>query len=54
MRADTGIKIPYQSGNQKAHVVSLGETFRYLYDTTDRSMKVNNIETYYQNSLVCE
>lgn len=49
MRADTGIKIPYQSANQKTHVVSLGETFRYLYDTTDRSMKVNNIETYYQN-----
>lgn len=49
MRADTGIKIPYQAGKQRAHVVSLGETFKYLYDTTDRSMKINNIETYYQN-----
>ncbi len=42
-----GLSIPLESKSAKKNRISLGDTFRYLYDTSDRNFPVNNISVKY-------
>lgn len=44
-----GLAIPLNGKNQRKVRISLRDTFRYMYDTSDRSFKVNNLEVNFVN-----
>jgi hypothetical protein len=44
-----GLDIPLGTKNTKKYRLTLKETIKYLYDTSDKSFKVNNSKNYYVN-----
>ncbi len=44
-----GLDIPLNGKKTKKYRLSLKETFKYLYDTSDKTFPINNLKTYYVN-----
>lgn len=44
-----GLDIPLDGKKTKKYRLTLKETFKYMYDTSDKSFPINNVKTYYVN-----
>jgi hypothetical protein len=44
-----GIDIPLDAGNSKKYRITLKETMKYLYDTSDKDLPINRTKTYFVN-----
>ena len=49
LKPGEGLDIPLGTKNTKKYRMTLKETIKYLYDTSDKSFKVNNSKNYYVN-----
>lgn len=49
LKTNEGLSIPLNSMNSKKFRLSLKDTFRFLYDTSDKKLKINNQEISFVN-----
>lgn len=49
VKTGEGVDIPLGTSNTKKSRMTLKDTFKYLYDASDKSFKINNTKTYYVN-----